>query len=296
MFQHQIIYNNLGNTYGNTYYQQPQIQSKVVTGGIEENVQYNMDTMANFIAWCSYGILKQEYNSSASNISRSISAILYATRLPTSSIIIALEYLNQRFSKHNTYLKNEQIFEFIVIALILANKFNDDNTFTNKSWSGACHLDLLLINQLEREWLEEIKFSLSTTQFESNILVLEECWETYKLRQEETSLNSSPIKYNHSPTNSINNNIEPNYYFTSNTNSNYNYYNSSPIYQQPPYNNNHHYYQLQHHQQQQQQQQLQHHFHHQYHQQQQPIWYDPAIQSIHFNPYYKNYNDYNVAC
>ncbi|KAG8826103.1 hypothetical protein FRC19_009710 [Serendipita sp. 401] len=47
-----------------------------------------------------------------------------------------------------------------VVALMLANKFMDDNTYTNKSWAAICGVTLEKINTMEREFLLAINHAL----------------------------------------------------------------------------------------------------------------------------------------
>ena len=141
--------------------------------------------MSSFLGWCAFGMLKQTNRTPSKDFEKLISSVLFATRLPKSTIIIALEYMNQRFSSATTSvelkptLSEHEIFNYLVVSLVLANKFNDDNTFTNKSWCGATGLQLSSVNQAEKEWLDDVKWSLSVVSFESNIITLEECWKTW---------------------------------------------------------------------------------------------------------------------
>lgn len=106
--------------------------------------------------------------------------ILQATRLPRLTLVIALEYINQRFAGSSALpLEELQIFIYLVVALILANKFNDDNTFTNRSWSGASGLAIDVLNSEESAWLAAVEWKLNTVKFQSNIATLEECWKTW---------------------------------------------------------------------------------------------------------------------
>ncbi|KAK6198084.1 cyclin-like protein [Scheffersomyces amazonensis] len=157
-----------------------------VNGGINSVLEYDLNTMACFLSWCSFGMLKQRRNPTKEFESLIVS-VLFATRLPKSTIIIALEYMNQRFSSHSDLslggsgkkLTEQEIFVNLIVSLILANKFNDDNTFTNKSWCGATGLQLQVLNKEEKDWLDECKWSLNVVNFESNIITLEECWTTW---------------------------------------------------------------------------------------------------------------------
>ncbi|ABN67878.2 cyclin-like protein [Scheffersomyces stipitis CBS 6054] len=153
-----------------------------VNGGINPVLEYDLNNMSTFLSWCAFGMLKQQRNPTK-EFEGLVVSVLFATRLPKSTIIIALEYMNQRFSSkkslEHSNLNEHEIFIYLIVALILANKFNDDNTFTNKSWCGATGLQLSLLNKYEKTWLEECKWSLNVVNFESNILTLEECWKTW---------------------------------------------------------------------------------------------------------------------
>lgn len=151
-------------------------QQEEVNGGINPVLEYDLNSMSTFLSWCSFGMLKQNKNPTK-EFENLIVSVLFATRLPKSTIIIALEYMNQRFSsKQFGDLSESDIFTKLTIALILANKFNDDNTFTNRSWCGATGLKIELLNHEERVWLTECKWQLNVVNFESNIKTLEECW------------------------------------------------------------------------------------------------------------------------
>ncbi|RLV95396.1 Meiotically up-regulated protein [Spathaspora sp. JA1] len=183
----------------NNDHQQHQ-EEPAVNGGINSVLEYNLNQMASFLSWCGFGMLKQSRNPSL-EFDQLIVSVLFATRLPKSTIIIALEYMNQRFSSDssitNKTLSEGEIFNHLIVSLVLANKFNDDNTFTNKSWCGATGLDLHKLNKLEQDWLEYVKWSLNVVNFESNILTLEECWKTwldkYSNSTRATSSNTTPI-------------------------------------------------------------------------------------------------------
>ncbi|KAG7662960.1 CLG1 [[Candida] subhashii] len=236
---------------------EPVEQEPAVNGGINSVLEYDLNTMSTFLSWCSFGMLKQSRNPTKEFESLIVS-VLFATRLPKSTIVIALEYMNQRFSAAKLGLLNEhEIFNHLIVSLVLANKFNDDNTFTNKSWCGATGLDLKVLNKLEKDWLEDVKWSLNVVNFESNILTLEECWKTWLDKYGNSSsctpistratttpivsnnIPSSPIKYagnSSSPVQTYRSSIpsSPIYYsHEQSTSSYYNYPHSSPIITSP---------------------------------------------------------------
>lgn len=159
-----------------------------VSGGITAVMEYEPQTMASFLSWCAFGMLKQGRNPSV-EFELAIVSILNATRLPKSTIIIALEYINQRFCNRDVVLLNDnELFNNIVIALVLANKFNDDNTFTNRSWCGATGLQIEVVNKEEAAWLKAVNWNLSVVGLRSNIECLEECWSTWLTRYSNTSM------------------------------------------------------------------------------------------------------------
>lgn len=184
------------------HHQQQQIQQQQLqqqqptTGGINSVLEYDLNNMSTFLSWCAFGMLKQNRNPSK-NFESLVNSVLFATRLPKSTIIIALEYMNQRFSlKKLDNLSESDIFVKLIVSLILGNKFNDDNTFTNRSWCGATGLDLNLLNEQEMIWLDEVNWQLNVVNFESNIVTLEECWKTWLDKYSP----SSPISNQPSPT------------------------------------------------------------------------------------------------
>lgn len=157
----------------------PSAAQEQVTGGINAVLEYKPQNMAAFLCWCAFGMLNQN-RSPSKEFENVIVSILYATRLPKSTIVISLEYLNQRFSNTQSgHLTELDIFLKVVVSLVLANKFNDDNTFTNRSWCGATGLEIELLNAEEAAWLKEVNWQLNVVKFQLNIKTLEECWKTW---------------------------------------------------------------------------------------------------------------------
>lgn len=153
-----------------------------VSGGITSVMEYEPATMASFLSWCALGMLKQGRKATA-DFEQAIVSILHATRLPKSTIVVALEYINQRFGESaSRVLSDGEVFTNVVISLVLANKFNDDNTFTNSSWSGATGLPTKDINKEEVAWLKAVNWDLNVVPFRANIDCLEECWTTWLSR------------------------------------------------------------------------------------------------------------------
>ncbi|OAC98031.1 cyclin, partial [Mucor lusitanicus CBS 277.49] len=51
-------------------------------------------------------------------------------------------------------------YRLFTVALMLGNKFLDDNTFTNKTWSEVSGMKVTDLNIMELEFLEVLRFKL----------------------------------------------------------------------------------------------------------------------------------------
>ncbi|KAH3671033.1 hypothetical protein OGAPHI_000744 [Ogataea philodendri] len=150
--------------------------SSAPTGGVSSVLDYDLDQMVKFVCWLCFGLLKRT-DSPSTSFHSTVKSVLSATRLPRSTIVLALLYLSEKMESEETPISvDSEAFENLTISLVLANKFNDDNTFRNKSWSDATGLSLELINKLERDWLCSIKWRL---HYEDGYSCIEECWKTW---------------------------------------------------------------------------------------------------------------------
>lgn len=93
-----------------------------------------------------------------------VSGLLSSTRLPSSTILLGMNYLAKRMSLLNGAgafkASDGQVWRMLTIALLLGSKFLDDNTFQNRSWSEVSGIPVAEINSLELEWLEAIDWKL----------------------------------------------------------------------------------------------------------------------------------------
>ncbi|ODQ81115.1 hypothetical protein BABINDRAFT_160519 [Babjeviella inositovora NRRL Y-12698] len=182
-------YTNSYETYQYDFQQQLHQQeaaaaAAAVTGGVSAVLDYDLDQMSRFISWISYGLMKK-HDSPSISFENLVKSVLSATRLPKSTIMLSLMYLNQRFPSQDedeeqefaapVYSENE-VFVNLCIAFVLGNKFNDDNTFTNKSWAEATGLPIALVNKEERDWLMKVSWSLNNT---FGYDTLDQCWSTW---------------------------------------------------------------------------------------------------------------------
>ncbi|KAL0950563.1 hypothetical protein HGRIS_007365 [Hohenbuehelia grisea] len=87
--------------------------------------------------------------------------LLETTQVSQSVIVLSLHYI-YRLKERNRFTAGLAGSEFriAVAALMMANKFLDDNTYTNKTWSEVSGIDLNEINKMEREFLLGVDFNL----------------------------------------------------------------------------------------------------------------------------------------
>ncbi|RDB27298.1 Cyclin-U4-3 [Hypsizygus marmoreus] len=87
--------------------------------------------------------------------------LLETTQVSQSVIVLSLHYI-YRLKDRNRFTPAQPGSEFriAVAGLMMANKFLDDNTYTNKTWSEVSGIDLSEINRMEREFLMGVDFNL----------------------------------------------------------------------------------------------------------------------------------------
>ena len=161
--------------------EQDSSKSDETVGGVVAHLDYNLDTMVNFVSNMAQGmhsIFKTRICLADIDISRSVVhsrtastalrkfvlQVLSSTRLPSSTVLLGLLYLSKRLailSRKGDYTAGEvDVNSILVVALILSSKFMDDNTFQNKSWSEVSGLRLERLNRTEFLWLSDIKWDL----------------------------------------------------------------------------------------------------------------------------------------
>lgn len=186
-------------------------------GGVSPRLDYEMDMMVDFVSDMAQGM----YDIFASRIcladidmTRSIlssktqpprefrkyvSQVLSSTRLPSSTILLALLYLSKRMtllSKNGHYGQSTRdVYSMLTTALILGSKFLDDNTFQNRSWSEVSNIALRELNYLEVQWLVDMKWDLHIDQDDPEGFQLWlRHWEKFQVKQEDSSLVNSMMR------------------------------------------------------------------------------------------------------
>jgi hypothetical protein len=162
--------------------QQPAKKQDKVVGGVAQELDYEMDQMTDYVSemaqemyalFSTPQICLADIDIVRSVMPRSkvsppfrkfVSGLLSSTRLPSSTILLGLNYLAKRMTMLNTptpYKTTDgQVWRMLTISLLLGSKFLDDNTFQNRSWSEVSGIPVSELNTLEMEWLMAIDFRL----------------------------------------------------------------------------------------------------------------------------------------
>ncbi|TKA42975.1 hypothetical protein B0A49_13995, partial [Cryomyces minteri] len=158
---------------------QPPPKEEKVAGGVSSKLDYEMETMTDFVSEMAqgmYALYKSQICIADIDLIRSVlpgtsvhpsfrkwvSQVLCATRLPSATILLSLYYLSVRItmlSKAGPKTPVEgQSYRLLTISMIIGSKFLDDNTFINRSWSEVSGIKVAELNRLELEWLQDIGF------------------------------------------------------------------------------------------------------------------------------------------
>ncbi|KAI8983783.1 hypothetical protein BDB01DRAFT_850439 [Pilobolus umbonatus] len=87
--------------------------------------------------------------------------ILTATQLSESVILLSLKYIAMLLQNNPTIQGAEgSEYRLFTVALMLGNKFLDDNTFTNKTWSEVSGMKVTDLNIMELEFLDVLRYTL----------------------------------------------------------------------------------------------------------------------------------------
>lgn len=153
----------------------PVSHKEQVNGGVSEVLDYDLNIMTDFVVKNALSIFgnKSLSPSIIDIFAKGILSVLNATRLPSTTVFLALNYLVRYLNKLSNGLNSiggdsiNVIYQNLMIAFILANKFNDDKTFTNNSWSQATGMKIGIINEYEKEWLTIFEWKLFEDKFET---------------------------------------------------------------------------------------------------------------------------------
>ncbi|KAK0715118.1 hypothetical protein B0H67DRAFT_600853 [Lasiosphaeris hirsuta] len=139
-------------------------------GGVCAVLDYDVELMADYVSEMATRIVMPRSSVNAA-FRKFVSQILTSTRLPSTTILLGMNYLAKRINMMHAAGQNSpnegQIWRMLTIALLLGSKFLDDNTFQNKSWSEVSGIPVQELNTLEYEWLGAIQWCLYVNLDES---------------------------------------------------------------------------------------------------------------------------------
>jgi hypothetical protein len=128
---------------------------------------YSEGLFVNFVTRTVNLIWHRREPSTTSNFNNRFQEILKVTGVSHSLVLLALRYMwtmTQRFPPCDPGPGSE--YRSFVTALMLANKFLEDNTFTAKTWSQVTGISVHDLNTMEREFLTALNFSLHVSEEE----------------------------------------------------------------------------------------------------------------------------------
>ncbi|KAL8996281.1 MAG: hypothetical protein Q9169_004167 [Polycauliona sp. 2 TL-2023] len=199
----------------------PPAKEEKATGGVAAYLDYEMDQMAEFVAEMAQGMYDlyesricladidmlrsvKPKASVAPAFRKYVLSVLSSTRLPSSTILLALHYLAARMSMLSSCGRyptgRAQVYHMLTIALLLGSKFLDDNTFQNRSWSEVSNISVSELNTLEVEWLVAIGWNLHVDHEDPQGFSLwRNHWQRWQTKRVEMSLQAlklSPLDGN----------------------------------------------------------------------------------------------------
>lgn len=132
-------------------------------GGVCAVLDYETEMMSEYVAEMAMRIVMP--NSAVTGAFRKfVSQILTSTRLPSTTILLGMNYLAKRINMLNAVApfkaQEGQVWRMLTVALLLGSKFLDDNTFQNRSWSEVSGISVAELNSMENEWLRHINWVL----------------------------------------------------------------------------------------------------------------------------------------
>lgn len=94
-----------------------------------------------------------------------VTTILSTTLVAQNVVILALLFIH-RLKKLNPTVRGKPGSEYrlLTVALMLGNKFLDDNTYTNKTWAEVSGINVAEVHIMEVEFLSNMKYCLFTSE------------------------------------------------------------------------------------------------------------------------------------
>ncbi|KAG2229115.1 hypothetical protein BDF21DRAFT_416549 [Thamnidium elegans] len=108
-----------------------------------------------------------------------VQKVLKSTQISTSCILLSLYYIYKlRLAYPSIRASIGSEVRLFTTSLVLANKYLDDNTFANKTWSQVSSIPISELNIMEMEFLSALNFTIhiSQTQFYDWIYKCQQWW------------------------------------------------------------------------------------------------------------------------
>jgi hypothetical protein len=135
------------------------------------------ELFAEFVAEVAH-LLWHRSRPASSEFAKAVGQLLTTTGVSDAVATLALQYLHRMASRQLPVRPGAgSEYRSFTTALILANKFLDDNTFTSKTWSEVTRISTAELNAMEREFLHAIHYDLYITddafaRWEDEVLAL----------------------------------------------------------------------------------------------------------------------------
>ncbi|KAI9299482.1 cyclin-domain-containing protein, partial [Cunninghamella echinulata] len=108
-----------------------------------------------------WGQLKQQPLKRTVTFKQYCQKLIKATQISCACILVAFYYIHRLRSAYpfiHASIGSE--IRLFTTALVLANKYLDDNTFTNKTWSEVSNIPVLELNIMEMEFLSALQYNI----------------------------------------------------------------------------------------------------------------------------------------
>ncbi|KAL6869090.1 cyclin-like protein [Amphichorda felina] len=132
-------------------------------GGVCAVLDYEVEAMADYVAEMATRVVTPDAPVT-SGFRKFVSQILTSTRLPSTTILLGMNYLAKRVNtmkSQGPYKASEgQVWRYLTVSLLLGSKFLDDNTFQNRSWSEVSGIAVSELNSLEFDWVQAMGWRL----------------------------------------------------------------------------------------------------------------------------------------
>ncbi|KAK4196425.1 hypothetical protein QBC40DRAFT_309895 [Triangularia verruculosa] len=125
-----------------------------------------------------------------------VSTVVTTTQITQNVVLLALLYVYRlKMANPNVRGRLGSEYRLLTVAMMLGNKFLDDNTYTNKTWADVSGIGVNEIHVMEVEFLSNMRYSLlvSVEQWRAWLDKLASVYEYLELAQRSPSPSPSPL-------------------------------------------------------------------------------------------------------